>query len=397
MKRRPRGRELPGPRPGAHAALGPYARGTVTEKALGQTLALDVPFDVFASQAVDDGTLLLLKNLPEGEPRSLLDLGCGYGALGLPVALRWPEARCLLVDRDLLAVRASAHNARALGAANVEARPGLGYRGLQGERFDWVLCNVPARIGPRAIRFLLEGGRALGAEVRAVVIRDLCEAVAGLSLSGLRHVARGARHDVFALPPSPAQADLDDLDVYARDQTQFAGLRLERPHDASEDPSHLARLALLEESLPRSAPRRALAFRAGYGAVPLLLRSRYPSAEVIAQERDLLAAAFLRRNALALGLPVEVRETLFPSEAGSPGDFGLVLGELSSPAGAAVAARELRDASGLLAPGGEALILATEKQEREWLPAAAPRGAALTVLLRREGASVLRISRKRAE
>ena len=397
MKRRPRGRELPKPRAEAHAALGPYARGTVTEKALGRTLSLDVPFDVFASQAVDDGTLLLLENLPEGEPRSVVDLGCGYGALGLPVALRWPGARCLLIDRDLLAVRASAHNARALGAAHVEARPGRGYRGLKGERFDWVLCNLPARIGSRAIRSLLEGGRALGAEVRAVVIRDLGEMVAALALSGLRRVARGARHDVFALPPGPAEGDTDDLDVYARDQTRFAGLRLERPHDASEEPSHLARLALLEESLPRAPPSRALAFRAGYGAVPLLLRSRYPAAEVIAQERDLLDAAFLRRNAQALGLPVEVRETLFPSEAGSPGSFGLVLGELSSPAGAAVAARELRDASGLLAPGGEALILATEKQEREWLPSAAPRGTALTVLLRREGASVLRISRKRGD
>ena len=43
----------------------------------------------------------------------------------------------------------------------------------------------------------------------------------------------------------------------------------------------------------------------------------------------------------------------------------------------------------------EALILASEKQEREWFPKVAPRGAALTVLLRREGASVLRISRPR--
>ena len=122
------------------------------EKALGQTLALDVPWDVFASQAIDEGTLLLLQHLPEGEPRSVLDLGCGYGALGLPVAMRWPEARCLLVDRDLLAVAASAHNARALGLGNVEVRPGLGYRELAGERFDWVLCNVPARIGSRVCR-----------------------------------------------------------------------------------------------------------------------------------------------------------------------------------------------------------------------------------------------------
>ena len=45
----------------------------------------------------------------------------------------------------------------------------------------------------------------------------------------------------------------------------------------------------------------------------------------------------------------------------------------------------------LLAPGGVALILATAKQEREWL-ATAPKNADLAVLLRRQGAAVLRIS-----
>jgi 16S rRNA (guanine1207-N2)-methyltransferase len=388
-------RELPAPSAEAYRALGPYARGRLVEKALGQTLTLDVPWDVFASQAIDDGTLLLLAHLPDGEPASVLDLGCGYGALGLPVAARWPSAQCLLVDRDLLAVAASAHNARALGLVNAEARPGLGYRDLAAARFDWVLCNVPARIGPRAIRYLLEGGRGLGAEVRAVVIRDLCPVLEGLGLEGLRHLARGARHDVYALAKGPAQVELSDEEVYARDQTQFGTLTLVRPHDASEDPAHARALSVLADSLPRQMTGPALALRAGYGAVPLFLKSRFPAAQVVAQERDLLDAAFLRRNARALSLPVEVRETLFPADGLAAGSFAFVTGELSAPAGPAVAARELREAADLLAPGGEALILASEKQERDWLPQAAPKGASLTVLLRREGASVLRISRKR--
>ena len=392
---RPGGRELPPPSAAAWAALGPYARGRLVEKALGQTLTLDVPWDVFASQGIDDGTQLLLQHLPEGAPRSVLDLGCGYGALGLPVASRWPQARCLLVDRDLLAVAASAHNAAALGLRNVEARPGLGYRELDAEPFDWVLCNVPARIGPRAIRYLLEGGRALSATTRAVVIRDLCPVVEGLGLAGLRHLARGARHDIYELAPGAAQVDLADEEIYARDQTHFMGLPLSRPHDASEDPAHPRALAVLADSLPHTAPRRTLVFRAGYGALPLFLKSRFPQSAIVAQERDLLDAAFLRRNARALGLLVEVREALFPAQGLEAGSFDLVLGELSPAAGPAVAARELADAADLLLPGGEALILASEKQEREWFPKAAPKGVGLTVLLRREGASVLRISRSR--
>jgi len=400
VKKKRREREpaaLPAPSPSAWNALGPYARGRLEEKARGfPTLSLDVPWDVFASQGIDEGTLLLLQHLPAEEPRSVLDLGCGYGALGLPIAARWPSSRCVLIDRDLLAVAAAAHNARMLGLRNAEARPGLGYREMAGESFDWVVCNVPARIGPRAIRYLLEGGRALGAEVRAVVIRDLRGVMQDLDLPGLRHVAPGARHDVFALPKGPAAVDLGDEGIYARDETEFAGLRLSRPHDASEDPEHSALLSALAESLPRTAPARALAFRAGYGALPLHLKSRYPASRVLAQERDLLDAAFVRRNARNLALPIEVRETLFPADGLEPGSFSLVVGELSSPAGPLVAARELQDSADLLAAGGEALIVATEKQERDWFPGAAPKKAALTLLLRRQGASVLRISRPRA-
>src|SRR5437870_3421770 len=91
------------PRPAAVDALGPYARTQLIVKALGLALALDVPADVFATHALDAGTRLLLRNLPGRAPASFLDLGCGYGALGLPVAARHPQARALLVDRDLLA------------------------------------------------------------------------------------------------------------------------------------------------------------------------------------------------------------------------------------------------------------------------------------------------------
>lgn len=391
--------KLAAPSAAGYRALGPYARTRLVEKALGQTLSLDVPADVFATQRIDDGTLLLLQHLPEGEPRSLLDLGCGYGALGLPVAARWPKARALLVDRDLLAVAAADHNARALGLANVEVRAGLGYRGIEGP-FDWVLCNVPARIGPQAIRYIIEGGRALG-ELRIVVIRDLQPQVDTVETA--RRIALGPRHAVYAasalpgLVPAPRPRSLaidgepDDASVYARDQTRFSGLTLDRPHDASEDPAHAARLLVLADALPRLSPASVLCFRSGYGALPLFARSRWPLARVVAQERDLLDTDFIRRNARALGLPVEVRESLFPGD----GPFALVLGELSPSAGEAVAARELSEALLALAPGGQGLVLLSEKMEREWFPQAVPRGAQASILLRREGASVLRISRSR--
>jgi 16S rRNA G1207 methylase RsmC len=405
---------LPPPGPQAFAALGPYARTRLTVRALGLSLPLDVPADVFSTQRIDEGTQLLLGHLPAAPPGELLEVGCGYGALGLPVAARFPQARALLLDRDLLAVAACAHNARQLGLQNAQVVPGLGYRDLPaGASFDWVLCNVPARIGAPFIGHLLAAGQALlrpGGELRVVVIRDLEPAVEDQArdrgLHALARAVRGPRHSVYSLPAAPGAPapPLDDEALYARDQTtlQLApgqALSLSRPHDASEDPQHAHGLAMLLEALPRSPPRAALAFRCGYGALALALRARYPEARVLAQERDLLDAAFARRNARALGLSgslLEVVEALFPADAARGTPCDLVVGELSSSAGEPVAALELRQAAACLAPQGQALVLATTRQERDWLPAALPRKAAATVLVRRGGFSLLRLARPAA-
>jgi 16S rRNA (guanine1207-N2)-methyltransferase len=403
--RRRGGGEL-APSAAALAALGPYARTTLTVHALGRALPLDVPHDVFASKAIDDGTLLLLRNLPPGAPRSFLDLGCGYGALGLPTAARFPQARALLVDRDLLAVRASAHNARSLALGNVETRSGLGFADLPcgAAPFDWIVCNVPARIGAAAIGHFLEAGRGLlagGGELRIVVIRDLCATVEAQArdrgLSQLRRIAEGTRHSVYALAPGASGVPLEDLEIYARDETRLAAfgreLRLLRPQDASEDPAHASALQLLLDALPRTEPRRVLCYRCGYGAVPIAARLRYPAAEVVATDRDLLDTAFTALNARTLGLAgpaLRIAPAVFPAEALPEGGADLVLGESWAPAGQAVFARELRETQALLAPGGESLVLASERQAREWV---APGAAA--VLLRRSGACLLRVTRPR--
>ncbi|MBS2022640.1 MAG: methyltransferase [Deltaproteobacteria bacterium] len=419
--------QVPPPSKGAYAALGPYARTRLTVHALGQSLGLDVPGDVFSTQRIDEGTQLLLSHLPQGEPRSVLDLGCGYGALGLPVAARFPKARMLLVDRDLLAVSASGHNAKALSLGNVEARPSLGFRGLTPSDvpFSWVLCNVPARIGKAAIGAFLERGRALlapGGELRVVVIRDLVPVTESESQARglpLVRVVDGPRHTVFALPAlagaqpeaGPAQhawfgaasAIEDDAALYARDRTALTlpkgqTLEIARPHDASEDPQHAQALALLFETLPSKPVKSALTFRCGFGGAALALLSLQPEVRVLAQERDLLDAAFLRVNARALGLDarLEVRETLFPLEAARGVAFPLVVGELSPSAGPAVLARELKETAALLSPGGEARVLVPSKALRQELNAAAPKKSSFSVLLERGPTSVVRLAAPRS-
>lgn len=348
----------------------------VTAELLGHAFRFRTAPGLFCADRVDDGTRLLLEHLPPRAPASVFDLGCGYGALGLPVAAAHPSARVVLADRDLLAVEMAHQNAAEHALAHVETRGSLGYRDLPGERFDWVLCNVPARIGEQAIAYILAGGlRRLTSEgeVRVVVIRDLgpvVERVAAEHRWTLQRVADGARHVIFALAAQPAD-EPDHEQVYARDQVSLAWrdqtLRLERPHDINEDPSHASdAVPLLLETLPRQPRRSAFVWRGGYGIASIALA--LSGTPVLAADKDLLATTYTRRNARLCGVEIETRDALTPAQALGPDDRpAFAVGELSPIAGAERAARELLETTERLASGAEGLWLAPTRFARECL------------------------------
>jgi 16S rRNA G1207 methylase RsmC len=343
-----------------------YDRGYVDATLLGHPFRFLTAHGLFSADRVDDGTRLLLSALPNVTPKSVLDLGCGYGALGLPLAHQWPDALVLLADRDLVAVEYAARNARLHHLKNVQTRGSLGYCQVGEDNWDLVVCNIPARMGERAMCAIMEGGAArLGprGQLCVVAIHDLCGVMERLGHSRCWTLARGSqgrRHAVWFMKPQ-AFARHDDDGVYARDRvsvhTATRALELDRPTDINEDPSHLKEgLPLLLECLPRSAsPGRALCLRSHYGAAPLALA--LSGFQVVMVDRDLLATAYTRRNAHRLGLAVDVRESAWLPNAVSGEAFDLVVGEISPSAGSNVARAELELAGNVLKEGGRSLWL----------------------------------------
>jgi 16S rRNA (guanine1207-N2)-methyltransferase len=375
-----------------------WYKTSLTLSALGAKLRLHVPHDVFSTQQIDEGTLLLLENLPPSAPSTVLDMGCGYGALGLPIAAKFSSARVEMVDRDLLAVEWTKRNALENQLSGVVAYGSLGFRDLPtpGPAYDWILCNIPARIGrPFIANFLSEGRARLkaGGELRVVVIRDLAPLLTEL---GAIEAARGPRHVVFC--SSPASAPSPGEDLYFRDQVSVDGLALDRPFDlGGDDPKRLAKgLPVLIDALPRQAPlkpfRRILCFRSGYGPMPLVSLKRWPEAEVVAIDRDLLATTFVRRN--AKNQKLDIREAAhFPDALGAEERFNLILGELSPSAGERVAGEEILAVARSLAPGGRALLLALDKLERDWVrPLALRHRLTILPLISRDGFTVLNLA-----
>lgn len=330
---------------------------------LGRRFRFHTAPGLFCADRVDEGTQLLLDNLPGAAPTRVLDLGCGYGALGLPVAARYPDAQCLLVDRDTLAVEASARNGQAHGLQNVEARPSLGYRDVGDALFDWILCNVPARIGTPALRhFLQEGSRRLSpkGELRVVVIRDL---LGELEASGLgTRLAEGPRHAIYALGAAPSVPQVPALSIYTRDAVLLGGLRFERPTDLAEEPGHdKDGLPLLLELLPKNLKEPACVWRGGYGAVAVALTAR--GASVICMDRDLLLTAFTQHNAERLGWHVQAREAPTLVQALGEGEnFTLVVGELHPTAAESLNQADVLRSVIALRERGSALWLGRSRQ-----------------------------------
>jgi 16S rRNA G1207 methylase RsmC len=71
---------------------------------LSHDLTLKTRWGVFSPRSIDDGTLLLMKYLKVGEADKCLDLGCGYGPIGLAVAKSCPKGEVHMVDNDFIAV-----------------------------------------------------------------------------------------------------------------------------------------------------------------------------------------------------------------------------------------------------------------------------------------------------
>lgn len=112
---------------------------------------------VFSKGKVDKGTKLLVENasLPDDGP--LLDLGCGYGPIGLVLARLLPQAEVFMVDINERAVELARRAAKLNGVENVRIVHGDGFEALPSNlRFRAILTNPPYRAGNAVVFKMIE-------------------------------------------------------------------------------------------------------------------------------------------------------------------------------------------------------------------------------------------------
>ncbi len=110
---------------------------------------------VFSKNRVDLGTRLLVESMVLPEKGCILDLGCGYGIVGLAAAVFNPSLRVIMVDVNIRAIKLARQNTESNNVKNVEVRHGNLYEPVKDLSFDAILSNPPISAGMETVKAII--------------------------------------------------------------------------------------------------------------------------------------------------------------------------------------------------------------------------------------------------
>ena len=109
----------------------------------GVALSFATAPDLFSPRRVDPGTLALLSCVRFQPDDKILDLGCGYGVIGIVAARLIDPRHVFMVDNDPSAIRAAQDNVARNSVDGVTVAISDGFDALSERDFSKILCNPP--------------------------------------------------------------------------------------------------------------------------------------------------------------------------------------------------------------------------------------------------------------
>ena len=153
----------------------------------GIALELDTHPTLFSPGGIDAGTRLLLRETRFHDDDKVLDLGCGYGVVGIVAARTIGADRVTLLDVDPTAVAISRENLVRNGVAAAQVVESDGFRDLDDAGYTLILSNppyhadfaVPRHFIEKGFNRLVIGGRMLMVTRRRDWYRNKLRAIFG--------------------------------------------------------------------------------------------------------------------------------------------------------------------------------------------------------------------------
>ncbi|TYS13883.1 class I SAM-dependent methyltransferase [Rossellomorea vietnamensis] len=112
---------------------------------------------VFSKKEIDFGSRLLIDSFADnGQDGPLLDVGCGYGPIGLSMAKSFPGRTVHMVDVNERALGLAKENAEKNGIPNVSIYESSCFEKVNEKEFSAILTNPPIRAGKSVVHEILE-------------------------------------------------------------------------------------------------------------------------------------------------------------------------------------------------------------------------------------------------
>lgn len=154
----------------------------------GVPMQFKTTWGLFSPKTIDEGSKLMLEHIKINKNDNCLDIGCGYGPLGLTLAKRASEGHTILIDKDFVAIDYTNKNIRLNQLNNCEAFLSNGLNQIGKRRFDLIVSNIPAKVGNELLSlFLYDSWQHLESGGRFYVV----------TISGIRKYIERSFKEVF--------------------------------------------------------------------------------------------------------------------------------------------------------------------------------------------------------
>ncbi|KGE20534.1 class I SAM-dependent methyltransferase [Paenibacillus wynnii] len=133
-----------------------HDRRTIDTVLRGKSLRFTSDAGVFSKGDIDYGSRVLIEAMDIPEGAAVLDVGCGYGPIGITAAHLIPKGHVTMIDINSRAVELAKENALNNGIRNVTIMESDMLGALDGQTFDVILTNPPIRAGKAVVHQIFE-------------------------------------------------------------------------------------------------------------------------------------------------------------------------------------------------------------------------------------------------
>ena len=130
----------------------------ITDSINGIELTFETDNSVFSPESFDKGTLAMLSTVEFSRDDKVLDLGCGYGLVGIYIAKLIGDSNVFMSDNDLKCVELTGKNAHINGVSKIRVIYSDGFKNFDDNDFTLILSNPPYHSDFSVAKHFIEKG-----------------------------------------------------------------------------------------------------------------------------------------------------------------------------------------------------------------------------------------------